>query len=674
MQKALTEQLTKEYERVDLQLREREAELKNERKKREDIGVNLYGMQHQLAKLQNTLDRTQDNYNIVKRYREEAERNKDNVKKQFDEKKHEVEELDGKVAKSQEELNQLNRTLKQVEDYNDQMKDHIGVMRRETYKAEEAVTGMEQQKKKQDLLIDNMNEQIKRLSEQKHLYIAQLQAQQEETMAAKRTQKEAEAEIAEIMRHKNNLLKDWEEKIVAMQRLQTAYEAMKSILNTKRGELERTALELSVLQSELNSEQRKAEELKQNESALEMRKENLQRKRKEVEDKRRLVEEEKRMLEKSKQATEQEISSIQDQQAQIEEEKKLILKEMTSLQGEIQELTKNIQNSAINQEAIEKEGLDIEKQTKQNYQKVLMKEMEKQERENEIARVNIDLLTTKSHIEILEGKKADYDKELAELEKKVNNMERDINIQEKNISKKLQEIAQLNKQLSKQEEDAKKEQNTTNLDVYIKKLKRDNEEKEKDCAARRNEWTRRETEFLTLIQQRDQMRDVLEGERNEIIVLEQKKMRLQTSTSILDKEIRIIEINLKNLGNEMNKLNALLKLHKAAKKKLKQDNYNIEKVFIQKLKDLETETTTLEQKVQELKDEKADILTQIVEAERQILLWERKIELEKKMQEEIKPDYEKGSIQKMKEDIHSMKLKYEDLKRVIDLDIVTFLC
>jgi hypothetical protein len=39
-----------------------------------------------------------------------------------------------------------------------------------------------------------------------------------------------------------------------------------------------------------------------------------------------------------------------------------------------------------------------------------------------------------------------------------------------------------------------------------------------------------------------------------------------------------------------------------------------------------------------LKEEKADILAEIVEAERQILLWERKIQLEKEMQEEIDPE------------------------------------
>lgn len=74
-----------------------------------------------------------------------------------------------KVEKCQDELNQLNRTLKQVEEYNQQMKSEIAVTRRTTYRAEESVQKLEKEKKDQDVLIDHINEQIKRLNEQKSL-------------------------------------------------------------------------------------------------------------------------------------------------------------------------------------------------------------------------------------------------------------------------------------------------------------------------------------------------------------------------------------------------------------------------------------------------------------------------------------------------------------------------
>lgn len=50
----------------------------------------------------------------------------------------------------------------------------IGATRRNTYNAEESVKNLEKEKKKQDLLIDKMNEDIKRLNEEKTLYQAQL--------------------------------------------------------------------------------------------------------------------------------------------------------------------------------------------------------------------------------------------------------------------------------------------------------------------------------------------------------------------------------------------------------------------------------------------------------------------------------------------------------------------
>jgi hypothetical protein len=58
---------------------------------------------------------------------------------------------------------------------------------------------------------------------------------------------------------------------------------------------------------------------------------------------------------------------------------------------------------------------------------------------------------------------------------------------------------------------------------------------------------------------------------------------------------------------------------------LKNDNFNIENEFKQKLKELENESIRLENHISSLKESKAEVLAEIVEAERQILLWERKI-------------------------------------------------
>lgn len=102
------------------------------------------------------------------------------------------------------------------------MKSEIAVTRRTTYRVEENVVNLEKAKKKQDLLIDNMNEEIKRLNEQKTLYQAQLISQKEETAAARNTQKEADIEIERIQMSKKMLLEDWTKSLYGMEQRDNA--------------------------------------------------------------------------------------------------------------------------------------------------------------------------------------------------------------------------------------------------------------------------------------------------------------------------------------------------------------------------------------------------------------------------------------------------------------------
>lgn len=75
----------------------------------------------------------------------------------------------------------------------------------------------------------------------------------------------------------------------------------------------------------------------------------------------------------------------------------------------------------------------------------------------------------------------------------------------------------------------------------------------------------------------------------------------------------------------MNRLNDLLAKNQFMEVKLKNENSHNESEFVQRLKDLEKESVRLELEIDNLREHKADLLYEIVEQERQILLWERKI-------------------------------------------------
>ena len=111
----------------------------------------------------------------------------------------------------------------------------------------------------------------------------------------------------------------------------------------------------------------------------------------------------------------------------------------------------------------------------------------------------------------------------------------------------------------------------------------------------------------------------------------------------------------------MNKLNDLFHKNTDLQVKLRNDNFNIQNEFQQKLKELENESNKLETHISNLKEQKSDILTDIVEAERCILLWERKIQLEREMQDALDPTIGQTEIVAMKKEIHRMELRYQQL-------------
>jgi len=52
-----------------------------------------------------------------------------------------------------------------------------------------------------------------------------------------------------------------------------------------------------------------------------------------------------------------------------------------------------------------------------------------------------------------------------------------------------------------------------------------------------------------------------------------------------------------------------------------------------------------------------------VECEKHILLWERKIQLEREMQEALDPNVGQSELLELKKEIHRMELRLEDLRK-----------
>lgn len=85
-------------------------------------------------------------------------------------------------------------------------------------------------------------------------------------------------------------------------------------------------------------------------------------------------------------------------------------------------------------------------------------------------------------------------------------------------------------------------------------------------------------------------------------------MRLNQSVDAHNKEIKQLEVALKNMDFEMNKLNDLFYTNKRNESLLTNESQNIEYEFKQKLKELENRSIKLEEQISQKKEEKSEIL------------------------------------------------------------------
>ena len=659
LQNALTKQLTDEHERVDLKLREAEESVRKIRMSREETGVQLYGVQHQLARMQTTFERTHDNYNIVQRYRVEAERQHEVLQRQYEGKKEEADEQLKRVLKAQEELNQLNRTLKQVEEYNEVMKSEIAVTRRTTYRAEENVGNLEKSKKKQDLLIDTMNEEIKRLNEQKTLYQAQLISQKEETAAARNTLKEAAIEIERIVMSKKTLLEDWQKSLFGMQQRDKALQAIKELIKQRNDEILQVESEISGVRNETKKEQETSEDLTDKLNKRKKEIEFLETREKELKAEKKKLDEQEVMLKASLQQTELEGQRMDQETTNVQSKNDILDKSIMQLHTKTKAIRDDIISHASQQKTIEKSSANLLKQTKVAYENISNKEVEIENYANEISRVRLDNLNTTTQNEVLQKKLDDLIGELKEKEADVQEVEKKIKARLLKIQQKTLMVDRLNKDCANLKGSGDGDEFVGPVENLRDNIKKQIKEVDDETTNIQKDWITNQIELIKRQEEKSKFDRFNDELRTQKSVLDQKKIRINCDVEGHNKKIRDLEVAQKNQVFEMNKLNDMIYRNDERQEKLTTDNFNIEMEFKQKLKEMENESIKLENQITQLKEQKSDILIEVIEAEKQILLWERKYQLEKEMQDALDPTIGQTEIVAMKKEIHRMQLQYE---------------
>lgn len=667
VQEALTRQMSRAYEVQKQKVSEQVEELTRQRRKREDVGVQLYHMQQQLAKLQMNLEKVHENESLLGQMREQAEKDLVEVRQVYAESLNGVQEERRRYTKYQAELDQLAATIRQVEAFNDQMKSEIAVTRRATYKAEEAIAKLEGSKKSQDLLIDSLHERLKREQEQLALTEAQLIAQRRETGAAQKTLADAGAEMDAIRFEKKQLMAQWKTALIGMERRNEALQAVEGAMRKQREQELAIEMELVGLRKAIRAEEHNNELLTTTSNKLEVEIRSVDAATEASRQKRAAAEERLAMIGKSLEQTDAELIRIGTTQAAMQSEVTVLDGQVQKVNTAARKLEEAVMATVSDQTTLEKGTQNTVAEAKRVRKQVSEKEMAAAQLENELARLKVDRLNVRSHVGQLQATLKDYTADLAERDALMARYETEARRRNVEIEKKQHELDLLNRKfealMAKRAGMSELDEDAGPLEATIVHLKKEIHAKAKACSELQREWISMQAELVAVENGNTAVADQAHELRGKLSILAQKRVRIAAELEREKKSIGETGRTSNALHIEMGKINRFLSEYTAKQGALADDNYHMEAGFTQNLKDNEREAVELETKIVGLKQEREQLLLDVVEAEKQARLIEQKIALERETQAALDPTVGASETRAMQREIHRMQLRHAQLQR-----------
>ncbi|TPX41008.1 hypothetical protein SeMB42_g05780 [Synchytrium endobioticum] len=663
IQEAWFKQLSERNAALDLGLRERDEAVKQAMNRRETIGVELYALQQRLASLQQTLESAEGSYQEIRNFREEVQTILKGSSEKYQQQRQSLAERERTLDGHRQELEKITSVIKQVELYNEQLKSEIAVARRTTMKAEQDMLKQEMEKKRQDFFIDSLTEKCRGLKEQKILYESQHDAQQRETKAAQETLQDAVTEMEAIQFEKRQLLHQWKSSLLALQRRDEFLNGIEKDIASNKETIQNIQNELSAFRTSLRKAQEQAENLAATITKLETETDHVQRMLDSSADARAKLSQDHSTLSVAMSQTEQEYTrSTQERQS--------ILLELNNLTKTLQKTNAEARKSELEVQELLQNQLAVTKGThgaKRDITRVAALVSEKEalaaQIRNEISNAQLESLQVYARIQELEKQSSRIDDQAREREVLIQKYEDDIRKGQETLAKRQGEVEFLNKKYDQLISNQFCE-TTGPLEATITNLARSIATKEEECGVLQQQWLRVQNELVISARLHAEVADHISEARTRMAVLTRKRAVVNNAFETEEAEIRYHQRQVRQLQADMMKINTLAAKQSNIKSKIEESNLLLEHNFRSKLKEAELESVRLEQSIDDSKADRERALQGLVEAERQILLWQKKIQIAKETQAALDPDQGASEIREMTAEIHRMRLRAASLTKL----------
>ncbi|KAM9371460.1 coiled-coil domain-containing protein 40 [Phaethornis superciliosus] len=661
-QAALKNYLTKQMEKVTLDLQELRTATKKGKAEREELGVILYGAQQQLARLQMELEKSHDHHAQMATARQQLEEELQGLRLTHKKMCQNTDDERKKVSAMQTQIENLALHLFYMQNVEQDMQHNILLMKRSTKKAEAEKFQAEMEKKKQDLLVDRLTRKSYELQEQIALFEAQLVAQAEDTKATRQAANEACMEIQAINMEKKRLMGHWNSSLAGMKQRDEAYNAAQELLSKYRDDLKSLEMDIQGCRKSIRKEEEKNELLV---STLNRSQNDANTTKKLIAQclsKQEALKVESVTYVRVLQETEQALNRTKmDQAAHLNELlsiRKDIEKETDAKEQMENEIMAKLQDQMMSSKAIK----HFSQLAAKLRRRITDLEMHFSKVENDTAQVILNATHTNSRLTILQKTLCELDKEVKDVHDLIKHSESEIAKYNVQIENKQVVISQYNKRL----ETLLSQQGGQELgplEIEIKRLTKQTEECNSEVLTLQKYWLSLQKELVKLTHEREEQISSLDMLKKQLTIMQQKKVRTENEIQQETKEQKDIERHMKNMSNDLIRLNVLINKNNSSFEELQCGNIITENEFLRSLKAAEKESIEMQEKHSQLTEEKERLLNSLLEAEHQIMLWERKIQLTKEMRAAVDFETGQGEVQAMRMEIHRMQIRYGQLMK-----------
>lgn len=663
VQAQLQAQLDARKDRVEEELRDHQEEEARLSQRREELGVELYGVQQRLAKLQVKLEETSASAEAVSHVRSRAETDLGKFREGYSKRREQVATEEARLEELRSELDGLNDALRDAERFAEEQQGKVAVARRETYKAESEVTDAEKLKAQQDDEIDTLSERVKRLGEQLAVLEAQTAAQRRDAAAAEETLREASGESAEIEAEKRELMGQWRSLLVGMSQRDKALEKCHQSLREQEEAFRSLNAEENNTQKAISAAQDQAAAL----AEVREREEGIIRF---CENSRLALVRQQEALAQRHEMLQASLESADAEERRMETRCEAIRKSVRDLERDIGLAQKRRQAAEAGREADEsaqvtarKAARNLAKGTRQVLELIHKKELERAELENELARAKVGGIDAAGRVEALREEVAAVEAELKDKESLIAKYEVEIRQRHDAIEKKSVLVDRLNRKFEAATKDVPEEENMGPLQATIHNVSKQISETRTEVERLQRRWLSDQTALVDVSSDADDKAAQLRELQSQRALMEQKRLRLERAVAGQRGEAAAMVASMARMRDDMTRISALIAKNDGLRKSLADATFAAETDFVEGLKEAEAASMAAESDAARVKEAKAALLEDLLEAERQAAMLEKKLQLEREMQEALDPTVGESEVQAMQREIHRMKLRLEALKR-----------